>query len=185
MPNLNRGRRAVLCSMVAFALAAVTCRTYAFFDLDHVGLVALDANSAATSLNLDGLNDIDLSSHPLMVHQGLTVHDITYAALKGATLVVDKPSTGQDLQFISQVAVMLVADGMQPLTIATGGPFAAGNNLVPLTVTQSLITGYLKGRNATVTLVPTYSGTVPDGVTLGLNMVSQVRVGEPGGSCQN
>ena len=178
------GRRVVLPCLAALALAAITCRSYAYFDLDLPGTAQLAPGDAPAQLPLQGLAAVDIAQHHLMATQGLTLTDVTYAAITGATLAVQMPATGVDLTLLSHVDVVLSADDMQPLTVASGGDFAADVNLVPLTVSKELVTGYLKGKNATVTLVPTWAGPVIQPMTLELNLITQVRVGEPGGSCQ-
>jgi len=178
------GHRVILPSLVALALAAITCRSYAYFDLDHAGTVQLAQGAGPADVPLQGLAGIDIARHPLMATQGLTVTDVTYAAVTQATLAVQTPATGVDLRFLAQVDVVLSAQDMAPLTVATGTSFAPDVNLVPLKVSEALVTGYLKGINPTVTLVPTWAGPVPEAVTLELNLITEVRVGQPGGSCQ-
>lgn len=167
------------------ALAAITCRSTAYFNLDHQGTMGLQAGATAAPWALAGLGNINLTAHPLMRTQGLHVTDVTLATLQKMTLAVESPATGADMAFLSQVNVVLTADGMQPLTIAQATSFPPETPLVPLTITQAQVTGYLKGNNATVAIVPTFAAPAPQNVTLGLRMVTQVRVGEPGGSCQN
>jgi hypothetical protein len=178
------GRRVVLPCLAALALAAITCRSYAYFDLDLPGTAQLAQGDAPATVPLQGLAALNIAQHHLMATQGLALTDVTHAAITRATLAVQLPATGVDLSFLAHVDVVLSADGMQPLTVASGGDFAPGVNLVPLTVSEPLVTGYLKGKNPTVTLTPTWAGPVPQGLTLELNLVAQVRVGEPGGSCQ-
>lgn len=187
MHAFHRGRRLILPSFAILALAAITCRSTAYFNLDHSGTTALQAGAgqSAAPWAPAELTNIDLTAHPLMRAQGLHVTDVTQATLQKVTLAIEPPPTGADLSFLSRVDVVLTADGMQPLTVATGTTFPIDLPLVPLTISQAQVTGYLKGKHPKITAVPTYASAVPQNLTIGLRLVTQVRVGEPGGSCQN
>ncbi len=181
----HRGRRLFLSSIVVLVFAAITCRNTVHFDLDHTGTASLAAGDSPASIPLTGLTSINLSVHPLMVNQGLHVTDLTEAKLTGATLSVNAPTTGSDLSFLSSVDVELTADNMQPVTVATAAQIVPHTNLIPLTLVATSVTGYLKGKNPTFTLKPTFAQAAPQNVTLGLNLLTQVRVGEPAASCKN
>lgn len=183
----HRGRRLILPSFMILALAAITCRSTAYFNLDHEGTVSLQAgaNTGAEPWALAGLNSINLTAHPLMRTQGLNVTDVTQATLQKILLAVDAPETGADMAFLSQVDVVLTADAMQPLTIASGTSFPVNVPMVALDLAAAQVTGYLKGKNPTITVVPTFETPAPAGTTLSLRVLTQVRVGQPGGSCQN
>jgi hypothetical protein len=178
-------RRILLMSALCAATAAITCRSHTYFDFTEADTVDLAQGDRPATITFNQLGDIDLGAHPTMRTQGLNVGDVSAARPVEAMVAITQPATGQSLAFLQKIDVLLTADGMNPVVVATGENFPATTNLVGLTVLPVEMVGYFKGKHPALTLVPTYADAVPANVTLTLRFALQVQVGQPGGSCQN
>ena len=183
MSQRHIGRRLLLMSVLGAAMVAITCHSHVYFSLLTVGTTEIAAGDQPPGLALAQLANINLAALPAMQTQGLDLGDLSTAKPLTATVAVTTPATGGDLTFLQRLDAVLTADGMAPLLVATGSSFAAQANLVQLLVQPVEAIGYFKGKNPTVTLVPTYVAAAPAALTLTLDLALQVHVGQPSGSC--
>jgi hypothetical protein len=147
-----------------FAAITLPCCGGRHFDVVRTATAQLTAGQAVQTLSFAAFMPLTIMDDVLLRQQGLDRGDLTQVEAHALTLTVLTPGSSQDLTFLTDVTVTITAGTLPPRTLATAQGFAAGENLVVLTVKPGDLLAYFSSVDPQVTVTAT--GQAPQDVTL-------------------
>ncbi len=148
-------RKSVVLLTIAAAVTSCNSVSTSLDDFDITRTASTTIQGSVLSqllqpLGFAGWTDMNLSSSAEMKNQGVKPNQIDSVKLKLLRLKVSKP-TSQDLTFFKSVKFYAESKDLPKLLVAHGGPFAAGQGSVDLTLDDGELKPYVTAAAMSLT----------------------------------
>lgn len=181
-PMMRRWRTSLF---VFFLPIAITCGGLDNFVIEERSRAVIQSGSLLEQFvgaaGFDDFATVDITQNQSLQNQGVERHQIDSVKILMLTMtIVDPP--GSDFTFIDSMEFFVEADGLPKVSIATGGPFPAGEATVELTIPDQDLADYAASESMTITTEA--RGRRPEqDTTIDANIMLDVDVNVEGAAC--